>query len=72
MFHLEHAYIQNNNQAACNDPSLASPASPPGATNPVNNCLIGYFKEKVVGKILTVGGTTATSRFQPLAIQLID
>ena len=72
VFHLEHAYIQNNNQAACNDPALASPASPPGSSNPVNNCLIGYFKEKVVGKNLTVGGTTATSRFQPLAIQLID
>ena len=72
VFHLEHSYIQGSHETECNDPALASPASPPGATNPVNNCLIGYFKEKVVGKNLTVGGTTATSRFQPLAIQLID
>jgi hypothetical protein len=72
VFHLEHAYIQGSHEAECNSPSLVSPASPPGATNPVNNCLIGYFKEKVVGKNLTVGGTTSTSRFQPLAIQLID
>ena len=71
-FHLVHSYIQGSHQAECNDPALVSPASPPGARNPENNCLIGYFKEKVVGKNLTVGGTTATSRFQPLAIQLID
>lgn len=72
VFHLEHAYIQGNFETECNAPSLVSPASPPGVGNPVNNCLIGYFKEKVVGKNLTVGGSTATSRFQPLAIQLID
>jgi hypothetical protein len=36
-----------------------------------NNCLIGYFKDKVVAKNMTVGSGTATSEFTPLAIQLI-
>jgi hypothetical protein len=49
-----------------------SPASPPSAGNPENNCLIGYFKEKVVAANLTVGSLTPTSQFSPLAIQLID
>ena len=70
-FHLEHSYIQGMHEAECNDPALASTASPPGATNPVNNCLIGYFKDKVVARNMTVGSATATSRFTPLAIQLI-
>jgi len=70
-FHLEHSYIQGSHQAECNDPSLVSPASPPGSTNPVNTCLIGYFKDKVVASNMTVGGLTKTSEFQPLAIQLI-
>ena len=70
-FHLEHSYISGNHQSECNDPSLVSTASPPGARNPENNCLIGYFKEKVVAKNMTVGSATATSEFTPLAIQLI-
>jgi hypothetical protein len=71
VFHLEHSYIQNNHEAECNDPALVSTASPLSAGNPENNCLIGYFKEKVVAKNMTVGSTTATSEFTPLAIQLI-
>jgi Flp pilus assembly protein TadG len=71
-FHLEHSYIQGSHQADCNDSSLVSPASPPGSTNPVDNCLIGYFKDEVVAGNMTVGGLTKTSEFQPLAIQLID
>lgn len=70
-FHLEHSYIQGNHQAECNDPALVSSASPTGSGNPVNNCLIGYFKDKVVAKNMTVGSSTATSEFTPLAIQLI-
>jgi Putative Flp pilus-assembly TadE/G-like len=70
-FHLEHSYIQGMHQNECNDPALVSPASPPGTGNPVNNCLIGYFKDKVVAKNMTVGSATATSEFTPLAIQLI-
>jgi hypothetical protein len=70
-FHLEHSYIQGSHQAECNDPALVSTASPSGAKNPENNCLIGYFKEKVVAKNMTVGSATATSEFTPLAIQLI-
>jgi hypothetical protein len=53
------------------DPSLVSTASPPGARNPENNCLNGYFKDRVVAKNMTVGSGTATSEFTPLAIQLI-
>jgi Putative Flp pilus-assembly TadE/G-like len=70
-FHLEHSYIQGSHQAECNDPSLVSTASPPGTRNPENNCLIGYFKDKVVARNMTVGSGTATSEFTPLAIQLI-
>jgi hypothetical protein len=70
-FHLEHAYISGMHQSECNDPALVSPASPPGTGNPVNNCLIGWFKDKVVAKNMTVGSATATSEFTPLAIQLI-
>jgi hypothetical protein len=71
VFHLEHSYIQGMHQAECNDPALVSTASPDSTHNPVNNCLIGYFKDKVVAKNMTVGSATATSEFQPLAIQLI-
>lgn len=70
-FHLEHSYIQQNHEAECNDPALASPASPTGPGNKVNNCLIGYFKEDVVAKNMTVGSTTPFNEFTPLAIQLI-
>ena len=70
-FHLEHSYIQGMHQAECNDPALVSTASPASAGNPENNCLIGYFKEKVVAKNMTVGSSTAHSEFTPLAIQLI-
>jgi Flp pilus assembly protein TadG len=71
-FHLLHAYIQNNHQAECNDTSvLVSPASPIGSTNPVNTCLIGYFKDRVVASNMTVGSATSSSSFTPLAIQLI-
>jgi hypothetical protein len=74
VFHLEHAYIQENHQAECNAayPTLVSPASPADATNPENNCLIGYFKDRVVATNMTVGSSTPTSQFQPLAIQLIQ
>jgi Flp pilus assembly protein TadG len=72
IFHLEHSYIQGSHQADCNDGSLVSPASPPGSGNPVDNCLIGYFKADVVAANMTVGGITQTSEYQPLAIQLID
>jgi hypothetical protein len=65
-FHLENAFIQQNNEAACNDPSLASVA---GAN--IKNCLIGYFNGPVVASEGTVGGLTPTSSFTPLAIQLI-
>lgn len=71
IFHLEHSYISGNHQSECNDPALVSSASPPSTGNPVNNCLIGWFKEKVVAKNMTVGSATATSEFTPLAIQLI-
>lgn len=70
-FHLEHAYIQENNQAECNDPSLVSPVSPLG-TGPLNKCLIGYFKAAVVAANMTAGSMTPTSAFSPLAIQLIN
>jgi len=70
-FHLEHSYIQGNFETECNDPALASPASPPGPGNKVNNCLIGYFKDRVVASNMTVGSATPTSEFTPLAIQLI-
>lgn len=71
-FHLEHSYIQGNHQAECNANTLVSPASPPGSgSQAVNNCLIGYFKDKVVASNMTAGGLTKTSEFQPLAIQLI-
>ena len=43
----------------------------PRRGNPENNCLIGYFKDKVVAKNMTVGSSTAHSEFTPLAIQLI-
>ena len=74
VFHLEHAYISGNHQNECNAayPTLVSPASPPDAVNLENNCLIGYFKDRVVAANMTVGSMTPTSRFQPLAIQLID
>jgi hypothetical protein len=71
-FHLEHSYIQGNHQAECNDPSLVSTASTTGTTNPLNNCLIGYFKSRVIASNLTVGsGTTPTSSLTPVAVQLI-
>ena len=70
-FHLEHSYIQGNHESECNNPSLASPASPTSTGNPVNNCLIGYFKERVVARNMTVGSSTPTNAFTPLAIQLI-
>lgn len=70
-FHLEHSYIQGNHETECNDPALASPASPLGPGNKFNNCLIGYFKERVIASNMTVGDTTPTSAFTPLAIQLI-
>jgi hypothetical protein len=70
-FHLEHSYIQGNHQVECNDPSLASPASPAGSGNPVNNCLIGYFKEAVIASDMEVGGSTPNSSASVLAIQLI-
>jgi hypothetical protein len=66
-----HSYIQGSHQAECNDPSLVSTASPPGAGNLENNCLIGHFKDKVVARNMTVVSGTATSEFTPLAIQLI-
>ena len=69
-FHLEHAYIQENNQAECNDPALVSPVSPPGS-GLLNKCLIGYFKAEVVAANMTAGSMTPTSEFSPLAIQLI-
>lgn len=72
VFHLEHAYIQGNFEAECDDPSLVSTASPTFVTNTENNCLIGYFKDRVVAANVTVGGTTPTTKFSPLAIQLID
>jgi hypothetical protein len=71
VFHLEHSYIQGMHQSECNDPALISTASPDTARNPVNNCLIGWFKDKVVARNMTVGSATATSEFTPLAIQLI-
>ena len=71
VFHLEKSYIQGMHQSECNDPALVSTASPDTVTNPVNNCLIGYFKDKVVARNMTVGSATATSEFTPLAIQLI-
>jgi len=70
-FHLEHSYIQGNFEAECNDPALASPASPIGTGNKVDNCLIGYFKDEVIASNMTVGDTTPWSEFTPLAIQLI-
>jgi hypothetical protein len=74
VFHLENALIQGNHQAECNAgrPTLVSPASPPTESNPVKNCLIGYFKDRVVAKNMTVGGSaTPVNEFTPLAIQLI-
>jgi hypothetical protein len=73
VFHLEHSYIQGSHHVECNDPALVSPASPPGTSVPqqVDNCLVGYFKDRVVAKNMTVGSGTATSAFTPLAIQLI-
>jgi hypothetical protein len=72
IFHLEHSYIQGNHESECNDSALVSPASPPTATNPENNCLIGYFKDRVVAANLTAGSLTPTTEFSPIAIQLID
>lgn len=74
VFHLVHSYIQGNFQDECNGASLVSPASPPGTprAQQVNNCLIGYFKGKVVAGNFSVGSSTPTSRYTPLAIQLID
>ena len=70
-FHLEHSYIKGNHEAECNDPSLASIASS-GPTLQLNNCLIGYFKSRVIASNLTVGaGTTAASSLTPFAVQLI-
>lgn len=73
-FHLERAYIQENNETECNavPPALVSPASPPSGGNLVNRCLIGYFKAEVVAANMTAGGMTPSSQFSPLAIQLID
>ena len=69
-FHLLHSYIQGNHETECNDPSLASIASSPGGN--IKNCLIGYFKDRVVASDLTVGaGTTASSSLTPIAVQLI-
>lgn len=70
-FHLEHSYIQGNHETECNDPSLASIASSP--TGSIKNCLIGYFKERVIASNLTVGsGTTpGASSVTPFAVQLI-
>lgn len=70
-FHLERSYIQNRHELECNDPALAVTASPAGATNQVNNCLIGYFKGPVVASNVTVGPGTGTSSFTPVGIQLI-
>jgi hypothetical protein len=72
-FHLEHSYIQGNHEAECNDPSLASVATAPGGTGgSIKNCLIGYFKDRVIASNLTVGaGTTAPSTLTPIAVQLI-
>jgi hypothetical protein len=70
-FHLEHSYIQGNNEAECNDPALASIASS-DPTMPIKNCLIGYFKARVIASNLTVGaGTTGASSLTPFAVQLI-
>lgn len=69
-FHLVHSYIQGNHDTECNDPTLASPASSPGGN--IKNCLIGYFKDRVIASNLTVGaGTTAPSSLTPFAVQLI-
>jgi Putative Flp pilus-assembly TadE/G-like len=69
-FHLQHSYIQDNHEAECNDPALASIASA-GSGNQLNNCLIGYFKSPVIAGEFSVGGTTSDSKFTPVAIQLI-
>lgn len=70
-FRLEQSYIQGNHEAECNDPSLVSIASS-GPTQQLNNCLIGYFKGRVVASNLTVGaGTTGASSLTPFAVQLI-
>ena len=70
-FHLLHSYISGNHETECNDPALVSIASS-GPTQQLNNCLIGYFKEKVIRSTGSVGaGTTPSSAFTPLAIQLI-
>ena len=65
-FHLEHSYIQGNNESECNDAALASPAGVG-----IKNCLIGYFKERVIASNMTVGGTTAPTSMTPIAVQLI-
>jgi Flp pilus assembly protein TadG len=70
-FQLEHSYIQGNHQTECNDPSLASAASPTTSGNPINNCLIGYFKERVIAGNVTVGGGPPTSTLTPYGVQLI-
>jgi hypothetical protein len=69
-FHLVHSYIQGNHETECNDPTLASIASAPGAR--IKQCLIGYFKDRVIASEMTVGpGTTAPSSLTPFAVQLI-
>lgn len=70
-FHLEHSYIQGNHETECNDTTtLVSIASSPGGN--IKNCLIGYFKDRVIAANLTVGaGTTASSSMTPIAVQLI-
>jgi hypothetical protein len=69
-FHLEHSYIQGNHETECNDPTLASPAS--SASGTIKNCLIGYFKDRVIASNMTVGpGTTAPTSLTPIAVQLI-
>jgi hypothetical protein len=69
-FHLVHSYIQGNHETECNDPALASVASAPGGR--IKQCLIGYFKDRVIASEMTVGqGTTAPSSLTPFAVQLI-
>lgn len=69
-FYLESSYIQGNHETECNDPALASIASSPGGN--IKNCLIGYFKERVIASNMTVGaGATAPNSMTPIAVQLI-
>lgn len=72
-FHLEHAYIQENNQAECNDPALVSTATYDAINAPgggLNRCLIGYFNDSVVaGGEVTL--TAPSTGFQMRGVQLI-